>query len=109
MIREGFLEEVISKTRPDRGVGVNQDLGISTKSMLDREKAYVEVQKIPCHSPIHCDRSEGSGMEVRDGAGTCVSTGLVIGGVRPDTLINSFLLSFQDSPMRQGSSFQFFR
>lgn len=69
-------------------------MGISIKSMLDREKVYVEVYKILCYSFIYCDRSEGSGMEVSVGVGICVSIGLVIGGVRLDILINLFLLSF---------------
>lgn len=49
------------------------------------------------------------GVEVTDEAGACVSTSLLIGGAESSTLINSFLLHLQDSPLRQGSPFHFIR
>lgn len=49
------------------------------------------------------------GVEVNDEAGPCVTPGLIIGSAGPCTLINSFLLKFQDSPIRHGSSFHFIR
>lgn len=41
-----------------RGLGVSQEWGTSTRSIWARERAYVEVEKILDHLPIHHGRSE---------------------------------------------------
>lgn len=71
LIREDCLAKMIPKMRLDRGVGVSQEWGTSTRSIWDREKTYVEVEKIVHHSPIYHGRSE--------------KTALVTGGAGPGT------------------------